>query len=147
MWVYRTTDFVAQRAVLFDFTLGRGGENPRRVLQDFSGTLVSDDFSGYHALAKQGVTPALCMAHARRKLFEVHKRGGSEIVRHVPLPDIALKRHLAVDLEPVHVQLLTKQRLDRLDHPRMPRQPRKRRAAQVRCKVGAYCLAPRSRTL
>ena len=30
MWVYRTTDFVAQRAVLFDFTLGRGGENPRR---------------------------------------------------------------------------------------------------------------------
>ena len=82
MWVYRTTDFVAQRAVLFDFTLGRGGENPRRVLEGFSATLVTDDFSGYHALAKQGVTPALCMAHARRKLFEVHKLNGSEIARH-----------------------------------------------------------------
>jgi len=82
MWVYRTTDFMAQRAVLFDFTLGRGGENPRRVLEDFSGTLVTDDFSGYHALAKQGVKPALCMAHARRKLFEVHKLNGSEIARH-----------------------------------------------------------------
>ena len=53
-----------------------------RVLQDFSGTLVTDDFSGYHALAKQGVTPALCMAHARRKLFKVHKLNGSEIARH-----------------------------------------------------------------
>ena len=73
MWVYRTTDYVKQRAVLFDFTPGRGGENPRRVLQGWSGTLITDDFSGYHALQHQGVTPALCMAHARRKLFEVHK--------------------------------------------------------------------------
>lgn len=79
MWVYRSSDFVAERAVLFDFTEGRGGENPRRVLQDFRGTLVTDDFSGYHALAQQGVTPALCMAHARRKLFEAHKLTGSQI--------------------------------------------------------------------
>ena len=79
MWVYRTTDFAAKRAVLFDFTTGRGGEHPRRVLQDFCGTLVTDDFSGYHALAAQGVTAALCMAHARRKLFEAHKLNGSEI--------------------------------------------------------------------
>jgi transposase len=79
MWVYRTTDYVAQRAVLFDFTLGRGGEHPRRVLQSFCGTLVTDDFSGYHALAAQGVTAALCMAHARRKLFEAHKLTGSQI--------------------------------------------------------------------
>ena len=79
MWVYRSTDFVAQRAVLFDFTASRGGEHPRRVLGHFCGTLVTDDFSGYHALAAQGVTAALCMAHARRKLFEAHKLNGSEI--------------------------------------------------------------------
>ena len=79
MWVYRTSDFAAKRAVLFDFTASRGGEHPRRVLQGFCGTLVTDDFSGYHALAAQGVTPALCMAHARRKLFEAHKLNGSEI--------------------------------------------------------------------
>jgi transposase len=79
VWVYRTTNFVAQRAVLFDFTPGRGGENPRRVLQGFGGTLLSDDFSGYHALAAQGITAALCMAHARRKLFDAHALNGSPI--------------------------------------------------------------------
>lgn len=82
VWVYRTTDYVAQRAVLFDFALTRGGENARRVLQHFCGTLVTDDFGGYHALAKQGVTAALCMAHARRKLFEAHELNGSRIAGH-----------------------------------------------------------------
>jgi len=79
VWVYRTTNFVAQRAVFYDFSTGRGGENARRVLQGFGGTLVSDDFSGYHALQTQGVTAALCMAHARRKLFEAHQFNGSQI--------------------------------------------------------------------
>ena len=79
VWVYRTTNFVAQRAVFYDFSTGRGGENARRVLQGFGGTLVTDDFSGYHALQAQGVTAGLCMAHARRKLFEAHQFNGSEI--------------------------------------------------------------------
>ena len=80
MWVYRTTNFVAQRAVLFDFCASRSGEHPRRVLHEFKGTLVTDDYSGYHALQGQGaITGALCMAHARRKLFEAHKLNGSKI--------------------------------------------------------------------
>ena len=82
VWVYRTTNFVAQRAVFYDFSTGRGGEHARRVLQGFAGTLVSDDFSGYHALQSQGVTAALCMAHARRRLFEAHQFNGSEIAGH-----------------------------------------------------------------
>ena len=44
VWVYRTTNFALQRAVLYDFTLSRAGEHPRRVLEDFSGTLVTHDF-------------------------------------------------------------------------------------------------------
>jgi transposase len=80
VWVYRTTNFVAQRAVLFDFCTSRGGEHPQRVLKDFSGTLVTDDYSGYHKLKREGtITGALCMAHARRKLFEAHQLNGSEI--------------------------------------------------------------------
>ena len=80
VWVYRTTNFVAQRAVLFDFCTSRGGEHPQRVLQAFQGTLVTDDYSGYHKLQRQGaITGALCMAHARRKLFEAHQLNGSEI--------------------------------------------------------------------
>src|SRR2546427_8625508 len=57
--VYRTTNFVAQRAVLFDFTASRAGEHPRRVLRGFGGTLVSDDYSGYFGLQAQGVSAAL----------------------------------------------------------------------------------------
>lgn len=80
VWVYRTTYFVAPRAVLFDFCTSRGGEHPQRALQDFRGTLVSDDYSGYHRLQREGaITGALCMAHARRKLFEAHQLNGSEI--------------------------------------------------------------------
>jgi len=79
VWVYRTTNFVTQRAVLYDFTLSRAGEHPRRVLGAFGGTLVSDDFSGYHALHRQGITAAFCMAHARRKLFEVFELNASQI--------------------------------------------------------------------
>ena len=79
VWVYRTTNYVAQRAVLFDFSLSRGGENPRRMLHGFGGTLVSDDYSAYHSLHTQGITAALCMARARRRLFEAHEFNGSEI--------------------------------------------------------------------
>lgn len=79
VWVYRTTDFETQRAVLYDFTLSRAGEHPRRILAEFSGTLVTDDFSGYHALHRQGVTAVFCMAHARRKLFEAFELNGSQI--------------------------------------------------------------------
>ena len=79
VWVYRTTNFMTQRAVLFDFCASRSGEHPRRVLTDFGATLVTDDYSGYHALHARGVTAAFCMAHARRKLFEAHKDNGSEI--------------------------------------------------------------------
>ena len=49
VWVYRTTNFVTQRAVLYDFTLSRAGEHPQRVLGAFGGTLVTDDFSGFVA--------------------------------------------------------------------------------------------------
>ena len=79
VWVYRTTNFVSQRAVYYDFCDSRSGEHPRRVLGDFSATLVTDDYSGYHASHRDGVTAALCWAHARRKLFEAHRDTGSEI--------------------------------------------------------------------
>ena len=79
VWVYRTTNFEAQRAVYYDFCADRSGEHPRRVLADFHATLVSDDYAGYHALHRRGVTAALCWAHARRKLFEAHRDTGSDI--------------------------------------------------------------------
>ena len=41
VWVYRTTNYVAQRAVFYDFCTSRGAVHPRRVLQGFEGTLVT----------------------------------------------------------------------------------------------------------
>lgn len=79
LWAYRTTDFIAKRAVLFDFCTSRAGAHARRVLKGFDGTVLSDDFAGYNALFAQGVTEAGCMAHCRRKLFEAHKLNGSQI--------------------------------------------------------------------
>jgi transposase len=80
VWVYRTTDFVDQRAVWFDFCINRSGEHPRRVLKDYSGTLVTDDYSGYDRIhAREDIIEAGCMAHARRKLFEAYELNGSAI--------------------------------------------------------------------
>ncbi len=79
-WVYRTTDFAAQRAVWFDFCPNRSGEHPRRVLAHFQGTLLTDDYAGYDRLHAQAhITEAGCMAHARRKFFEAHKLNASPI--------------------------------------------------------------------
>lgn len=83
VWVYRTTSYAAQQAVWFDFCTGRGGEHPRRVLADYSGTLVTDDYAAYKALHASGrIIEAGCMAHARRKLYEAHELNGSQIAGH-----------------------------------------------------------------
>ena len=41
--------------------------------------MVCDDYSGYKALPAKGVTEAGCMAHARRKFFELHANHQSQI--------------------------------------------------------------------
>ena len=116
VWVYRTTDFVScngkGRAVYYDFCKDRSGEHPRRVLADFSATMVTDDYSGYHALHRSSVTAALCWAHARRKLFEAYRDTGSEIAGQA----VALIAKLyeiereARELAPQERQLLRQQR-------------------------------------
>jgi transposase len=83
VWAWRSSDLCTnQKAVVFDFAKTRSGENARRMLQDFGGTLVVDDFSGYKALfAKGKVIEAACWAHARRKFFEAHKLNHSELAK------------------------------------------------------------------
>ena len=56
----------------------------------------------------------------------------------VPLPHIAFKSHLAVDLELVHVELFAQQTLYRLNHARVAREFGKGFAVEVRGKVGAH---------
>lgn len=72
LWAYATGAFAPVKAVVYDFCTSRGGQHVKAFLGDWRGTLVCDDYSAYKALFTQGVTEAGCMAHARRKFFELH---------------------------------------------------------------------------
>jgi transposase len=79
LWSYGTTQFDALPLVVYDFTESRAGHHARAFLGSWSGKLVCDDFSGYKALFERSVVEIGCMAHARRKLQELHENHRSEI--------------------------------------------------------------------
>ncbi len=72
VWAYATSQFCETAAVVYDFSPSRAGEHARSFLQGWKGKLVCDDFGGYKASFELGVTEIGCMAHARRKFFELH---------------------------------------------------------------------------
>ena len=71
LWTYATGAFEATRAVVYDFCESRAGEIARVFLGAGKGRLVCDDFSGYKALMATGVPEVGCLAHARRKFFDL----------------------------------------------------------------------------
>ena len=79
IWAYCTTPYADTKAVVYDFAPSRAGEHARRFLEGWQGKLVCDDYSGYKASFGQGVSEVACMAHARRKLFELHESGKSTL--------------------------------------------------------------------
>lgn len=79
LWVYGSTAFDALKAVVYDFTESRAGEHCRAFLGSWQGKLVTDDFSGYKAGFAQGITEIGCMAHARRKFFELYQSHQSPV--------------------------------------------------------------------
>ena len=79
LWAYAPGAFEATRAVVYDFCESRAGEHARAFLGDWRGSLICDDYAGYKASFSQGVTEAGCLAHARRKFFELHAAHKSQI--------------------------------------------------------------------
>jgi transposase len=79
LWSYCTGAFEAMKGVIYDFTDSRAGKHAQAFLGDWRGTLVCDDYAGYKAVLAQGMTEAGCMAHARRKFFELHANHQSQI--------------------------------------------------------------------
>ena len=76
LWSYCTTRYNETRAVVFDFAESRAGLHAREFLglpsdHGWRGKLVCDDYSGYKQLLTMGVTEAGCLAHARRKFFDL----------------------------------------------------------------------------
>jgi transposase len=62
----------APKAVLYCYGPDRKGEHPKKHLAGFKGILQADGYAGYAGLYQQGVTEAACMAHVRRKFFDIH---------------------------------------------------------------------------
>ncbi len=59
---------------VFDFTLDRTRDGPKRFLTDYSGVLLADGYDGYNGVvAGNGITRAGCWAHLRRKFVEAEK--------------------------------------------------------------------------
>jgi hypothetical protein len=83
LWAYAPGAFEGLKAVVYDFCESRSGEHPRRFLEigedSWQGKLVCDDYSAYKALFTRGVVKVGCMAHAKRKLYELHVNHASQI--------------------------------------------------------------------
>lgn len=79
VWAYSSTPFSALKAVVYDFSPSRAGEHARNFLGSWNGKLVCDDFAGYKAGFEKGMTKIGCMAHARRKFFDLHVANKSQL--------------------------------------------------------------------
>jgi len=76
MWAYRSNDLEgAPRIVVFDYQTSRSGAHARNFLQDWRGHLMVDDYGGYKESFRQGITELACLAHCRRKFFELDAAG------------------------------------------------------------------------
>ena len=76
MFVYRTSEHCKEKPViLYQYGKTRSKSNIQRFLRGFSGTLVSDAFSGYKSLDKndENIHSAFCWAHARRDYADALK--------------------------------------------------------------------------
>jgi hypothetical protein len=79
LWVYvrddRNSGSAAPPAVWFAYSPNRQGQHPQLHLAQFSGVLQADAFAGYNEVYADGhVREAACMAHARRKIHDLHVR-------------------------------------------------------------------------
>ena len=80
LWAYAAGRFEPLRAVIYDFCESRAGKHASSFLAGWRGHLMVDDYAGYNAvLSTRGVIELGCLAHARRKFFDLHQAGGSAI--------------------------------------------------------------------
>src|SRR5471032_2793097 len=91
MWAYRSgVHDAGPPIVVFDYQTSRAGAHARAFLHGWRGHLMVDDYVGYKALFTDGPTELACLAHIRRKFFDVHAASGS------PVAEEALRRIAAL---------------------------------------------------
>ena len=73
LWAYRSSIMdTGPPIVVFDYQTSRAGKHVRNFLHEWKGHLMVDDYAGYKALFANGVTELGCLAHARRKFFDLN---------------------------------------------------------------------------
>lgn len=95
MFVYRTSELSdGKPVVLYQYGKTRSKRNIQKFLQGFSGTLVSDAFSGYKSLDQndENIRSAFCWAHARRDYADALKalKGDAKELAHETIAHKAL---------------------------------------------------------
>src|SRR5436305_7663759 len=86
LWTYvrdeRPFAGIRPPAALFFYSPDRKGKHPREHLKEFRGTIHADGYAGFNALfAGNRIVEAACLAHARRKFFDVYTANGSPIAK------------------------------------------------------------------
>jgi transposase len=84
LWTYVRDDRPAGSdvppAVWLAYSPDRKGEHPRQRLKDFCGVLQADACAGFGHLYQAGhIQEAACMAHVRRKFYDIQVANGSPI--------------------------------------------------------------------
>jgi len=86
LWVYlrdeRDWGSTSPPAAWYRFTEDRKGKWPREHLTDFEGWLHADGYAGFEELYRGGrIKEVACLAHVRRKFFDIHLAQGSAIAK------------------------------------------------------------------
>ena len=79
IWVRRAL-YPDHEIILYDYDPTRKSEVAKRLLESYQGYVQVDGYSGYHWLeSASGIKRVGCMAHVRRKFFEVVKHEKSSL--------------------------------------------------------------------
>ncbi len=88
MWTHGRSALEGQGALtVYEFTCGRHGKNPQEFFKEFRGTLQADRYQGYGKLfapdEEGNVTRKLaaCLAHVRRKFFDIVQQDPTSIAQ------------------------------------------------------------------
>jgi transposase len=80
-------------AAFYRYSPDRRSEHPRYHLRDYVGFLHADGYAGYETLYRnQAIAEVACMAHVRRKFFDIHKATNAPIAEEALLKIAALYR-------------------------------------------------------
>lgn len=82
LWAYHSNRLAAgPPIVVFDYQASRSGRHASDFLSGWQGHLMVDDYAGYKALFRSGVTELACLAHARRKFFDLYAANQSPVAQ------------------------------------------------------------------